>query len=66
MWEQLTSEGFDAPLIVMSGFPQATEVSTLARCASTYLQKPFGPQEISRAVRSTLDAFEKQHTRNDL
>ena len=66
MWEQLTSEGFDAPLIVMSGFPQATEVSTLATCASTYLQKPFGPQEISRAVRTTLDSFAKQHTRNDL
>jgi len=65
MWDQLTSDGFDAPLIVMSGFPQATEVSTLARCASTYLQKPFGPQEISRAVRTTLDSFEKQHTRND-
>ncbi len=66
MWDQLASEGFDAPLIVMSGFPQATEVSTLSKSASTYLQKPFGPQEISRAVRTTLDSFGKQHTGNDV
>ncbi|MEA3409839.1 MAG: ATP-binding protein, partial [Candidatus Eisenbacteria bacterium] len=33
MWEHMVKEGFDVPLIVMSGFPSATEVSTLANCA---------------------------------
>ena len=65
MWEHLAGEGFDIPLIVMSGFPEEKEVSKLSSCASSYLQKPFGPQEISRAVRATLDSFEKQHTGND-
>jgi len=65
MWEHLTKEGFDVPLIVMSGFPQATEVSMLSRSAATYLQKPFGPSEISRAVRATLDSFEQQHAGDD-
>jgi len=65
MWEHLIEEGFDVPLIVMSGFPQATEVSTLSRSAAAYLQKPFGPSEISRTVRATLDSFEEQHTGDD-
>jgi CheY-like chemotaxis protein len=57
MWEHLSSAGIDVPLIVMSGFPQETDVTKLAGSASAYLQKPFGPAEISRAVRSTLDSF---------
>ena len=65
MWDHLTEEGFDVPLIVMSGYPHATEVSTLSRCAATYLQKPFGPSEISRAVRTTLDSFEERHAGDD-
>jgi CheY-like chemotaxis protein len=65
MWEHLTNEGFDVPLIVMSGFPEEKDVHKLSSCASTYLQKPFSPQEISRAVRATLDSFEEQHTGDD-
>ena len=65
MWEHLTNEGFDVPLIVMSGFPEEKDVDKLSSSASTYLQKPFGPQEISRAVRATLDSFAEQHTRDD-
>lgn len=65
MWEHLTNEGFDVPLIVMSGFPEEKDVDKLSSCASTYLQKPFGPQEISRAVRATLDSFAEQHAGDD-
>jgi DNA-binding response OmpR family regulator len=65
MWEHLTNEGFDVPLIVMSGFPEEKDVDKLSSCASTYLQKPFGPQEISRAVRETLDSFAEQHAGDD-
>jgi CheY-like chemotaxis protein len=57
MWEHLAKAGFDVPLIVMSGFPQEKDVAKLSSCATTYLQKPFGPTEISRAVRATLDSF---------
>ena len=60
MWEELLGEGFDVPLIVMSGFPQEKEVNKLSRSAATYLQKPFGPQDISCAVRSTLQASAKR------
>jgi signal transduction histidine kinase/ActR/RegA family two-component response regulator len=57
MWEHMAGDGFDGPLIVMSGFPQEKDVTKLSGCATAYLQKPFGPGEISRAVRSTLDSF---------
>jgi signal transduction histidine kinase/ActR/RegA family two-component response regulator len=60
MWEHMASAGFDGPLIVMSGFPQEKDVTKLSSCAATYLQKPFGPAEISRAVRSTLDSFTRR------
>ena len=65
MWEHLASEGFDVPLIVMSGFPQEKDVTKLSNCAATYLQKPFGPTEISRAVRATLDSFSQRRTNKD-
>ena len=65
MWEHLSREGFDIPLIVMSGFPEEKDVAKLSSCAATYLQKPFGPSEISRAVRATLDSFAKEHPRRD-
>ena len=60
MWEQLRKKGCDVPLIVMSGFPQEEDVDVLSGGASTYLQKPFGPQEISRAVRITLDSLKSR------
>ena len=59
MWEQLARDGYDLPLIVMSGFPQERDVDALSRNATAYLQKPFGPQDISRVVRSTLDTWRK-------
>lgn len=57
MWERLRSGGCDVPLIVMSGFPDQEDVDTLSRDAATYLQKPFGPRDVSRAVRITLDSL---------
>jgi CheY-like chemotaxis protein len=65
MWEHLASEGFDVPLIVMSGFPEERDVAKLSSCAATYLQKPFGPSEISQAVRTTLDSFAEKRCRED-
>jgi signal transduction histidine kinase/ActR/RegA family two-component response regulator len=56
MWERLVSDGIDVPLIVMSGFPQEEEVDALSRGAAAYLQKPFGPNDVSNAVRSTLES----------
>lgn len=55
MWRSLSSEGFNLPVIVMSGFPKGKEADELLENAALYLQKPFGPREISRAVRETLD-----------
>ncbi len=65
MWERLAGEGFDIPLVVMSGFPEEKDVAKLSRCAAAYLQKPFGPSEISRVVRTTLDSFSKERSRSN-
>jgi len=56
MWECLEGRGYRVPLIVMSGFPQGRDSGEFLRGAAAYLQKPFGPREIARAVRLTLDA----------
>ncbi|MBD3368432.1 MAG: response regulator [Candidatus Eisenbacteria bacterium] len=55
MWEKLAEEGLDVPMIVMSGFPQDQDTNELVQGADRFLQKPFGPKEIARAVRLTLD-----------
>lgn len=55
MWRSLMEQGFDVPVIVMSGFPKGKDAAELLEGAALYLQKPFGPKEISRAVRETLD-----------
>jgi signal transduction histidine kinase/CheY-like chemotaxis protein len=55
MWEKLAEAGLDVPMIVMSGFPQDQDTDELVRGADRFLQKPFGPKEIARAVRLTLD-----------
>jgi DNA-binding response OmpR family regulator len=47
------------PVIVMSGYPQGEESKALLKGADTYLQKPFGPREITRAVRDTLDSVSR-------
>ncbi len=56
MWEQFVAEGYNVPTVVMSGYPQGKESSEMLRGAAAYLQKPFGPREITRVVRQTLDA----------
>jgi signal transduction histidine kinase/ActR/RegA family two-component response regulator len=56
MWERLTEQGYDIPVIVMSGYPNGKDTTELVHDAATFLQKPFGPKEISRAVRHALDA----------
>jgi signal transduction histidine kinase/ActR/RegA family two-component response regulator len=58
MWEKLADAGLDVPMIVMSGFPQDQDTDDLIRGADRFLQKPFGPKEIARAVRLTLDETE--------
>ena len=56
MWERLSEEGYDIPVIVMSGYPNGRDTTEFVRGAATFLQKPFGPREISRAVRHVLDS----------
>ncbi len=62
MWEKLAEAGLDVPMIVMSGFPQDQDTDELVRGADRFLQKPFGPKEIARAVRLTLDEAENGET----
>ncbi len=59
MWNQLNAQGYGIPVIVMSGFPEGKESSDLLKGAATFLEKPFGPNEISLAVRRTLDTAPK-------
>jgi signal transduction histidine kinase/CheY-like chemotaxis protein len=56
MWERITEQGYDVPVIVMSGYPNGKDATELTSSAATFLQKPFGPREIARAVRHALDA----------
>jgi signal transduction histidine kinase/ActR/RegA family two-component response regulator len=65
MWERLTQQGYDIPVIVMSGYPNGRETTELLRGAATFLQKPFGPKEIARAVRHVLDASRSASDRPD-
>ncbi|MBD3347681.1 MAG: response regulator [Candidatus Eisenbacteria bacterium] len=55
MWNELTEQGSQVPVIAMSGYPDAAETGGLLEGAAAYIRKPFGPQEIARAVRRTLD-----------
>jgi FixJ family two-component response regulator len=64
MWTQLSADGCDKPLIVMSGFPRSKHTEDLLRSAAAFLQKPFGPREITRAVRHTLDSTPHGHGRS--
>jgi len=56
MWECLEQEGYTMPVIVMSGYPQGEDSREMLKGAASYLQKPFGPREITSAVRQTLDS----------
>ena len=58
MWDEFEARGYDIPVIVMSGHPTEKDSRDLLKGAATFLEKPFGPKEISRAVRRTLDAAE--------
>ncbi len=55
MWTELNGRGSTIPVIAMSGYPDAAENGDLLEGAALYLRKPFGPGEIARAVRKTLD-----------
>ncbi len=50
------ADGNDTPDVIMSGFPQGKETNDMLKSAAAYLQKPFGPNEIARTVRETLDS----------
>jgi signal transduction histidine kinase/ActR/RegA family two-component response regulator len=59
MWENLSARGCTIPFIVMSGFPQSRDSGEFLKGAAAYIQKPFGPRDIARVVRLTLDAASK-------
>jgi CheY-like chemotaxis protein len=59
MWQTLTARGCTIPLVVMSGFPQGDDAGEFLKRAAAYVQKPFGPRDIARVVRLTLDAVAK-------
>lgn len=65
VWREIQARGLSIPIIVMSGYPQGKDMDDLMKGAATYLQKPFGPKEISRAVRHTLDSAEKRKERGE-
>jgi signal transduction histidine kinase/CheY-like chemotaxis protein len=65
MWKRLTEQGYDIPVIVMSGYPNGHDTTELVSGAATFLQKPFGPKEISKAVRHALDASRSSSGRLD-
>ena len=56
MWREFSASGYEIPVIVMSGYAKREEESRLMDDAAAFLQKPFGPREIARAVRTTLDS----------
>ena len=55
MWERLSEQGYDIPVIVMSGYPNGRDTTELVRRAATFLQKPFAPRELLHAVRDSLE-----------
>lgn len=55
MWNELTGMGSNIPVIAMSGYPDVSENGDLLEGAALCLRKPFGPLEIAKAVRKTLD-----------
>jgi len=64
VWREIQARGLDIPIIVMSGYPQGKDMDDLIKGAATYLQKPFGPKEISRAVRLSLDSAPRRKERD--
>jgi len=60
MWKELSARGCSIPLVVMSGFPQGGESGDLLKGAAAFIQKPFGPRDIARVVRLTLDSTAKE------
>jgi signal transduction histidine kinase/CheY-like chemotaxis protein len=65
MWESLNARGCSIPFVVMSGFPQGKDSGEFMKGAAAYIQKPFGPRDIARVVRLTLDAAAKGDTAGD-
>jgi len=57
MWKSITQSGYDIPVIVMSGYPKEKGSEDIFKQSAAFLQKPFGPGEISRVVRTTLDSM---------
>jgi CheY-like chemotaxis protein len=65
MWDHLSERGYDVPIIVMSGYPNGKDTTDLVRGAATFLQKPFGPKEISSAVKTALESGEEPEAERD-
>ncbi len=55
LWDSFIAAGYDLPVIVMSGYPKGEEDGGFLDDAASYLQKPFGPKEVTEAVRRALD-----------
>ncbi len=55
LWDSFIAAGYDLPVIVMSGYPKGEEDGGFLDEAASYLQKPFGPKEVTEAVRRALD-----------
>ncbi len=55
LWDSFIAAGYDLPVIVMSGYPTGEEDGGFLDEAASYLQKPFGPKEVTEAVRRALD-----------
>lgn len=61
LWDSFIEAGYDLPVIVMSGFPKGEEDGGFLDDAASYLQKPFGPKDVTEAVRRALDGFDTPH-----
>ena len=55
MFNELGGENSDIPVIVMSGIHESKDSARLLSGEAACLRKPFGPDEISTAVRRVLD-----------
>jgi signal transduction histidine kinase/ActR/RegA family two-component response regulator len=56
LWDAFANAGYNLPVVVMSGYPKGEENGGFLDEAAGYLQKPFGPREVTEAVRRALDS----------
>ncbi len=64
LWDSFIEAGYDLPVIVMSGYPKGEEDGGFLDDAASYLQKPFGPKDVTEAVRRAIDGFGTPHDKS--